>query len=61
MQYCHAEPRIATTISGAARSTEVEANVRALAAPIDHELLRHVQAALVPVKDVTWASGNWKR
>jgi L-galactose dehydrogenase len=61
MQFCHGEPRIATTISGATRAAEVEANVRALTAPIDVELLRDVQSALAPVKDVTWASGNWRK
>jgi L-galactose dehydrogenase len=60
MQFCHGEQRLATTISGAGRASEVEANVRALAAPMDQELLRDVQAALAPVKDVTWASGKWK-
>ena len=60
MQFCHAEPRIATTISGAAQAAEVEANVRALTAPMDPELLRDVQTALAPVKDMTWASGKWK-
>jgi L-galactose dehydrogenase len=60
MQFCHGEPRIATTISGAARASEVEANVRALAVPMDQELLRDVQSALAPVKDMTWASGKWK-
>ncbi|HKA08419.1 MAG TPA: aldo/keto reductase [Gemmataceae bacterium] len=61
MQFCRGEPRIATTISGAARAAEVEANVRALTAPIDQKLLRDVQAVLAPAKDVTWASGKWKR
>src|SRR5262245_19310335 len=59
MQFCNAEPRIATTISGAARAAEIEANVRAIAAPIDLDLLHDVQAVLAPVKDVTWASGKW--
>ena len=59
MQFCNTEPRIATTISGAARADEFEANVRALETPIDEELLRDVRAAFAPVKDVTWKSGNW--
>ena len=61
MQFCLSEQRIPTTISGAARAEEVEANVRALTTPIDRELLRDVRAVLEPVKDVTWPSGNWGR
>jgi L-galactose dehydrogenase len=59
MQFCSAEPRIATTISGAARAGEVEANVRALETPIDRELLSEIQGVVGRVKDVTWPSGNW--
>jgi aryl-alcohol dehydrogenase-like predicted oxidoreductase len=59
MQFCVREPRIPTTISGAARAEEVEANVRAMEAPIDESLLRGVQAVFAPVQDMTWASGNW--
>jgi L-galactose dehydrogenase len=59
MQFCLREGRIPTTISGAARASEVEANVRALTEPIDKDLLREVRLVLAPVKDVTWPSGNW--
>jgi L-galactose dehydrogenase len=59
MQFCLREPRIPTTISGAARAEEVEANVRAIETPINEELLRDVRAVFAPVKDVTWLSGNW--
>jgi len=50
---------IATTVSGAARAVELEANMRALNMPIDEELLQDVRAAFAPVQDVTWKSGNW--
>jgi L-galactose dehydrogenase len=60
MQFCLRESRIPTTISGAARAEEIDANVRAMAAPIDDGLLREVLAVFEPVRDVTWASGNWK-
>jgi L-galactose dehydrogenase len=60
MQFCLAEGRIPTTISGAARAAEIEANVRAMEAPIDRELLTAVRAIFEPVRDVTWASGNWR-
>jgi L-galactose dehydrogenase len=59
MQFCLREERIPTTISGAARAEEIEANVRAIATPIDEELLREVRAIFESVKDVTWPSGNW--
>ncbi|HKB01686.1 MAG TPA: aldo/keto reductase [Gemmataceae bacterium] len=58
MQFCLRESRIPTTISGAARAAEVEANVEAMETPIDHELLAEVRAAFASVKDVTWASGS---
>jgi L-galactose dehydrogenase len=61
MQFGLTEERIPTTISGAARCEEVEANVRALTTPIDEDLLRNVRAVFAPVKDVTWPSGNWGR
>ena len=60
MQFCMADARIPTTISGAARAGEIEANVRAMEAPIDAELLAAVRAIFGPVRDVTWPSGNWR-
>jgi L-galactose dehydrogenase len=59
MQFCLGETRIPTTVSGAARTEEIEANVRAMATPIDASLLRDVQAIFAPVMNVTWPSGNW--
>jgi L-galactose dehydrogenase len=59
MQFCLQEPRIPTTISGAARASEIEANVRAMETPIDRELLAEVQAVFAAVRDVTWGSGKW--
>ena len=58
MQFCLREPRIPTTISGAARAEEIDANVRAMERPIDEGLLRDVLASFEPVRDVTWASGK---
>jgi L-galactose dehydrogenase len=58
MQFCLSHVRIPTTISGAARAAEMEANARAISTPIDQELLAEVQAVLKPVKDVTWPSGK---
>jgi L-galactose dehydrogenase len=57
MQYCYAEPRIPITISGAARATEIESNIRALETPIDQQLLSEVQAIFEPVQHQSWPSG----
>jgi L-galactose dehydrogenase len=59
MQFCLWEERIPTTISGAARAEEVEANVRAMETPIDEGLLRDALAIFEPVRNATWASGRW--
>lgn len=60
MQFCYRESRIASTISGAANATEIEAAVQALTTPIDDDLLNAVQAILAPVMNITWPSGHWK-
>lgn len=59
MQFCYAERRIPSTITGTAKADELAANLRALAEPIDAALLAAVQAVLAPVKDRTWPNGNW--
>ncbi|MBO0699122.1 MAG: aldo/keto reductase [Zavarzinella sp.] len=59
MQFSLQTGHIPTTISGAARAQEIEANVRAMETPIDAEFLAEVRAVFGPVQDVTWASGNW--
>jgi L-galactose dehydrogenase len=59
MQYCYAEQRIPCTLTGAARKSELEANLRALTTPIDANLLADVMKVLDPVRDWTWPSGNW--
>lgn len=60
MQFCYAQKRIASTLTGTARTSELEVNLRAMNEPIDQELLRDVLKVLEPVKDRTWASGKWK-
>jgi L-galactose dehydrogenase len=59
MQFCAVEPGIPSTITGAATVNELRTNLRALAEPIDAELLADVQAVLAPVRNRTWANGNW--
>ena len=60
MQFCLAEPSIPSTVSGAATVDELNTNLRALATPIDPQLLADVRAVLAPVRDRTWPSGKWR-
>ena len=60
MQFCLAETRIPSTITGTAKRGELDVNLRALREPIDAGLLADVQAVLAPVRDLTWPSGNWR-
>lgn len=59
MQFCLAEARIPSTISGAATVEELRANLVALDAPPDPELLAGVERILAPVLNRMWPSGNW--
>jgi L-galactose dehydrogenase len=59
MQFCYGEARIPSTITGTAKRSELEANLKALAEPVDAELLKEVRAILEPIRDAMWASGNW--
>ncbi len=59
MQFCFAEPRIASTITGTAKASEFAANLNAFNEPIDAVVLAEVRAILAPVQDRTWPSGNW--
>jgi L-galactose dehydrogenase len=61
MQFCYAQKRIPCTLTGAARVSELEVNLRAMTEPIDEQLLADVMKVLDPVRDWTWASGNWKQ
>ena len=60
MQFCLAEGRIPSTITGTAKRSELDANLRAMREPIDVRLLADVSKVLEPVKGRVWASGNWK-
>jgi L-galactose dehydrogenase len=59
MQFCYAEGRIPGTITGTAKADELAVNLRALAEPIDADLLADVRRVLEPVTNRTWPSGNW--
>jgi L-galactose dehydrogenase len=60
MQFCFAQKRIPCTLTGTARTSELEVNLRAMREPIDEALLADVMRVLDPVRDQTWASGNWR-
>ena len=60
MQFCLAEPRVPSTVTGTAKKGELDVNLRALREPIDAGLLADAQTVLAAVKDQTWPSGNWK-
>ena len=60
MQFCYAQERITSTITGTARAGELQTNLTALSTPIDWELLREVQEILAPIMNETWQSGNWR-
>ena len=60
MQFCFAQERIPCTLTGTAKRSELEVNLQSLAEPVDQELLAAVLKVLEPVKNWTWASGNWK-
>lgn len=54
MQFCYGEPAIPSTITGTAKRSELDANLKALATPIDPELLADVRAVLEPIRGATW-------
>lgn len=61
MQFCYSQKRIPCTLTGAAKKSELETNLRAMTTPIDQSLLADVMKVLDPVRDQTWSSGNWKQ
>jgi len=61
MQFCFAQDRIPTTITGTAKVLEFEANLAAMAKPIGLDLLRDVQAVLTPIRNRSWPSGRHGR
>ncbi|MBX9623697.1 MAG: aldo/keto reductase [Gemmataceae bacterium] len=59
LQFCVAEQRIPSTITGTAKPDELAANLRALREPTDRGTLDEVARVLEPVKDHVWPSGKW--
>lgn len=60
MQFCYSQKGIASVLTGAARKSEFETNLKAMTTPMDTALLVDVLKVLEPVRDRTWPSGNWK-
>ena len=60
MQFCYSQKRVPCTLTGAAKKSELETNLKAMTQPIDQALLADVMKVLDPVRDWTWQSGNWK-
>jgi L-galactose dehydrogenase len=60
MQFAYSQRRIPCTLTGAARKSELEVNLRAMTTPIDAGLFTDVMKMLDPVRDWTWKCGNWK-
>ena len=57
LQFSCANPDIATTVAGSANPNNIRKWAEWLAAPIDEELLREVQAIFAPVKDIGHLEG----
>ncbi|QVL31947.1 aldo/keto reductase [Telmatocola sphagniphila] len=60
MQFCLAESRISSVISGASTEEEIQTNLQALSQKPDPQLLAKVLEILKPVHNQTWFAGNWK-
>jgi L-galactose dehydrogenase len=60
MQFAYSQRRVPCTLTGAARKSELEVNLKAMTTPLDLGLLTDVMKVLDPVRDWTWKCGNWK-
>jgi L-galactose dehydrogenase len=58
MQFCMANPRFHSTLTGAKTAEEVLRNVRIVGQEPDPAVLAAVQQILAPVRDLTWPSGR---
>ncbi len=56
--FCPSEPRIPSTVTGAASAVEMRTNLRTLTEPIVADLLRDVEAVLAPLRIATWPNGH---
>lgn len=58
MKFAMAEPRIHSTLTGAASPEELERNAACVGVAPDAELVREVQAILAPVRNERWVTGR---
>ena len=59
MQFAYSQRRIPCTLTGAARKSELDVNLKAMTTALDMGLLTDVMKVLDPVRDRTWPSGKW--
>jgi L-galactose dehydrogenase len=60
MEFCFAERRIPSTISGASNLAELAANLAAIDEMPDPAFLTEVETILQPAIDYSWPNGNWQ-
>jgi len=62
MEYCFAERRIASTITGTAKLAELQTNLQALESVPDAQCIAEVRAIFAQSHTLneSWPSGNWK-
>lgn len=58
LQFCVANPSLATTLIGAVNSEEVRQNILSIGQPIDHELMGKVREILQPIHNHNWTRGR---
>ncbi|QEL14485.1 aldo/keto reductase [Limnoglobus roseus] len=58
MQFCYGEAAIPSTITGTAKRSELDANLKALASPVDEVMMKDVRAVLEPIRDHVWSTGR---
>jgi L-galactose dehydrogenase len=58
LRYCLNHPYVATTLVGMADPQHTLRNLEVLEMDIDPSLLAAIAEIVVPVKDITWPSGN---
>lgn len=59
MQFAFGLKPAPCVLTGAARKSEFDVNLKAMSTPIDDALLADVMKVLDPIRDRTWKSGNW--
>ncbi|MCB1134196.1 MAG: aldo/keto reductase, partial [Verrucomicrobiae bacterium] len=58
VQFCLANPDIATTLVGTARPSNIRANIAYASEPLNEELLSEVLEILAPIHNLTFTRGR---